>query len=200
MIPASSIATIPTPPRVVLIRVATHDSRGDRHYTPLWHIVGELRDYEWNQRWLHFETEVTLGLQKDGSFLLDVTDLGLDPETCLTYHDAEERREQLDAEEERYNLHDDDGPCLCGQIAVQMNILRDLKPAIEEAVFERFDAWTRRRHLVALGVALGFQDFDRPAWLERLGLLVAAEPEAEPVASASAATMAPSPVAADWTL
>jgi len=199
MMPASSIATIPTPPRVVLIRVSTHDSRGDRYEAPRWHIVGDLHSYEWNQRWFHFETDVTLGQQDDGSFLLDVTDLGLDPETCLAYHDAEERRQQLDEEEERYNLHDDDGPCLCGQIAVQMNILRDLKPAIEEAVFTRFDAWTRRRHLVALGVALGFTDFDRPAWLERLRLAGPPEPQEEAQEAPAVAVTEPYPVAAEWT-
>ena len=159
--------------------------------------MGYLVHYEFKQRWL-YNRGVALGQQDDGSFLLNVTDLGLDPETCLAYYDAEERREQLDTEEERYNLHDGDGPCLCGQIAVQMKILRDLKPAIEEAVFDRFDAWTRRRHLVVMGVALGFPDFDRPAWLKRLGL--APEPVAEPEPEAPVTATAPYPVAADWTL
>ena len=107
MIPATSlvpVGTNHTPPRVVLIRVNTHDWRGDRYDMHVWHIVGDLVYYEFDQGWLHFETKVTLGLQKDGSFLVDVADLGLDPKDCLAYADAEERCEQLKIEEDMYNL------------------------------------------------------------------------------------------------
>jgi hypothetical protein len=204
MIPATSLlpaATIPTPPRVVLIRVSTHSVRGDKHAEPFWHILGDLRHYEITQRFMYL-TDVALGKQTDGSYLLNVADLGLDPDECMAYYDAEERYSDLCLEEDRFDLHSDpDGECLCGQIAEAKAITDKYDPKITAAVLEHFDAWTRRRHLVALGVALGFPDFDRPAWLERLGLAGPSEPEVEAQETpAVPEATAPYPVATDWTI
>ena len=141
--------TIPAPPRIVLIRIKTHAS-GNKFAEPYWHIVGDLQHYEWITRF-QYAKYVTLGEQNDGSYLLDVTDLGLDPVACLAYYDAEERRGELETEEDMYNLHSDpEGRCLCDQIAAQQAILDTHEPVITAAVNERYDAWTRRRHLVAL--------------------------------------------------
>ena len=53
---------------------------------------------------------------------------------------------------------------------------------IDAAVKEHFDAWTRRRHLVALGSALGMPSFDMPAWSAKMDALVGgAEPTPEPI-------------------
>lgn len=205
MIAAASLmpaATIATPPRVVLIRISTHDYRGEKYDAPFWHILGDLRDYEVTRRWRHlFSPPLVLGKQDDGDYILDVTDLDLDADECLAYADAEQRRDELDDEEYRYNLHSDDSSqCLCGEIAEQQMIMDKYKSKITEAVCERFDAWTRRLHLVALGVALGFPDFDRPAWLERLGLLAPAEAEPEMKVELEAPAAVAPAVAADWAI
>jgi hypothetical protein len=141
--------TIPAPPRIVLIRIKTHAS-GNKFAEPYWHIIGDLHHYEFVQRW-QYGQEVKLGDHDDGSYLLDVTDLGLDPSACMAYYDAEERRGELETEEDMYNLHSDpEGRCLCDQIAEQQAILDTHEPVITAAVLERYDAWTRRRHLIAL--------------------------------------------------
>jgi hypothetical protein len=205
MQPAASLlpaGTIPAPPRVCIIRVTTHTYRGEKYDTPLWHVHGDLRHYEVTHRWRHlFSAPLVLGKQDDGDYILDVTDLGLDADECLAYADAKERCVELQDEEYRYNLHSDSSSqCLCGEIAEQQAIMDKYESKITDAVNERFDAWTRRRHLVALGVALGFPDFDRPAWLERLGLVPEPEVEAPAAAGAAAVDPAPYPVAADWTI
>jgi hypothetical protein len=202
MIAAASAAAI-APTRICLIHVITHYGTGEKYDSPAWHVLGDLRHYEITRR---FSPPLVLGKQADGHYILDVTDLGLDADECLAYADAQERCGELEDEEYRFNLHSDDSShCLCGEIAEQQAIMDKYRSKINMAVCEHFDAWTRRRHLVALGVALGFPDFDRPAWLERLGLTPVAEAEAEaepeaPAAAGAAATTAPYPVAADWTL
>jgi hypothetical protein len=203
MIAAASLmpaATIPTPPRVVLIRISTHDYRGEKYNAPLWHVLGDLRHYEVTRRWRHlFSPPLILGKQADGDFILDVTDLGLNADECLAYADAQERCGELEDEEFRFSLHaDDSSQCLCGEIAEQLRIMDKYRSKIGAAVCERFDAWTRRLHLVALGVALGFPDFDRPAWLERLGLLAPAEAEPEEKTPAAAPEPVAPAVAGDW--
>lgn len=149
-----SAATIPAPQHVILIRIKTH-AGGNKFAEPYWHIVGDLRSYEFVQRW-QYEREVTLGDQGDGTWLLDVLDLGLDPAICQAYYAAEIRREEMETEEDMYNLHSDpDGQCLCGHIAEQQAILDTHEPVITAAVNERYDSWARRKHLVALGAAAG---------------------------------------------
>lgn len=141
--------TIPAPPRITLIRVVL-PGRDNYRTEPFWHIIGDLSAYEFVQRWQYGRT-VTLGDQDDGTWLLDVTDLGLDPAICQAYYAAETRRGEMETEENMYNLHSDpDGQCLCGHIAEQQTILDLHEPVITAAVNERFDAWTRRRHLIAL--------------------------------------------------
>ena len=149
------IPTIPVPPRVVVMRVTTHSWTGMKHEMPFWHILGYLDCYESNRRWFNQE-DVTLGDQGNADHILDVTTLGLDPAECMAYLDAEERYGDLQTEEDRYDLHSDaDGECLCGQIAEQKAIMDLYESKITEAVIARFDAWTRRRHLVALADSTG---------------------------------------------
>jgi hypothetical protein len=205
MQPATSLlpaATIPVPPRTVVMSVKTHSWKGEKLEAPFWHILGYRDHYEYNRRWFN-QADVVLGDQNDGIHILDVTTLGLDPTECMAYLDAEERYSDLCIEEDRYNLHSDpDGKCLCGQIADQKAIMELYESKIDAAVLEHFDAWTRRRHLVALGVALGFTDFDRPAWLARLGLAPEPETEAPTAAGAAFTATVPAvePVAVDWTI
>lgn len=193
--PAPTVApTIPTP-RVILIRVILPVRD---HYSPKphWYIVGDLYHYEFTQRFQHGCT-VNFGAQDDGSWLLDVTDLGLDPAVCLAYADAEERRFELETEEDRFDLHSDpDGKCLCAQIAEQEAILDAHKPVITAAVNERFDAWTRRRHLVALGVETGLPCCN-PGMYGSWTPAPTEEAEAHAVTAAAAATD-PYPTWAQW--
>jgi len=181
MQPATSLLpTIPVPPRVVVMRVTTHSWTGAKHETPLWHILGYRDHYELNRRWFYLE-DMHLGCQENGDYILDVTTLGLDPAECMAYLDAEERYNDLCMEEDRYDLHSDpDGECLCGQINEQKAIMDLYDPKITAAVNEHFDAWTRRRHLVALGSALGMPAFDMPSWSAKLDALKG-ETVSEPV-------------------
>jgi hypothetical protein len=147
--------TIPVAPRVVLMRVTTHNWNGEKHTTPFWHILGYQDRYESNRRWFNME-DVTLGDMGDGDHILDVGTLGLDPTECIAYLDAEESHTDLQTEEDRYDLHSDpDGKCLCPQIARERAIMDLYESKITEAVNARFDAWTRRRHLVALAESTG---------------------------------------------
>jgi hypothetical protein len=164
--------TIPVPPRIVVMSVKTHSWKGEKLEAPFWHILGYRDINESNRRWFNQE-DVTLGDTGDGTHILDVTALGLDPTECMMYLDAEERYSDLCIEEDRYDLHSDpDGDCLCAQIAEQKAIIDRYDSKIDAAVKEHFDAWTRRRHLVALGSALGMPSFDMPAWSARLDALV----------------------------
>jgi hypothetical protein len=174
--------TIPTPPRIVVMRVTTHNWNGEKHATPFWHILGYRDTYESNRRWFNQE-DVTLGDMGDGDHILDVTTLGLDPTECMMYLDAEESHADLQTEEDRYDLHSDpDGKCLCAEIARERAIMDLYESKIDAAVKEHFDAWTRRRHLVALGSALGMPSFDMPAWSAKMDALVGgAEPTPEPI-------------------
>jgi hypothetical protein len=184
VLPALPAGTIPVPARVVLMRVTTHNWNGVKHATPFWHILGYRDHIDFNRRWFNQE-DVTLGDQGDGDHILDVTTLGLDPTECMAYLDAEERHDDLQTEEDRYDLHSDpDGKCLCAQIAEQKAIMDLYESKITAAVNERFDAWTRRRHLVALGSALGMSAFDMPAWSVKLDALIGettTEPAVAPV-------------------
>lgn len=191
--------TIPTPQRVTLIRVVL-PGRGNYHTEPSWYIVGDYHDYAFKQQW-YAGREITLGDQGDGSWLLDATDLGLDPAICWAYAAAEEERGYLENQEDMYDLHSDpDGKCLCGEIAEQKAILDAHEPAITAAVNERFDTWTRRRHLVALGVATG-QSCCNPGmydgWMSAPTEEAAAEP-APAAAGAASAPLEPYPTWSDW--
>ena len=157
--------------------------------------MGDLRHYECMERWRNGRA-VTLGDQDDGSWLLDVTDLGLDPAICRAYNDAEERRDELENEEYMYNMHSDpDSECLCGEIAEQERILNKYAPVITAAVNERFDAWTRRRHLVALGVDMGLPSCN-PGLYDSWVPAPAEEPETPTVAPAP--VQEPYPTLSDW--
>jgi hypothetical protein len=159
---------MPSSDRTILIRVFTHTLHGEKYDEPKWYILGDLEDHLaelWRHNYYNNDnSEFEFGLQKDGGFILDVRTLGLDVDLVLECTKAMERRDALEDEEYRWDLHSDDGPCLCGQIHQQLLVIKRISPVIQEAVNEQFDAWTRRRHLVALGVALGFTSFDMPAW------------------------------------
>jgi len=191
--------TIPVPPRVVVMKVTTHSWQGVKLETPFWHILGYRDIYESNRRWFNME-DVVLGDIGDGIHILDVTTLALDPTDCMAYLDADERYNDLCLEEDRYDLHSDpDGKCLCPQIAKQKAIMDLYESKIDTAVKEHFDAWTRRRHLVALGSSLGMPSFDMPAWSACLGLQVSAEPQEVAEVVPTVAVTEPYPVAAEWT-
>ena len=141
MMPATLVApTIPTPPRIVLIRVVTHYT-DEGPEEPYWHVIGTLVDYEFTHRMLHGK-HVTLGDQSDGSYIVDVTRLGLNPDNCLAYAYAEERWQQLIAEEDMFNIRG----YLRKMIDEQSEIMGVYEPAITAAV-NRFDAVMRLRHI-----------------------------------------------------
>jgi hypothetical protein len=196
----SAAATIPAPPAITLIRVVPPRTCGNYGVAPYWYIVGDLRDYAFTHCW-QYGTEVKLGDQGDGTLLLDVTDLGLSRDICIAYHDAQERRGELETEEDMYNLHSDpDGECLCGKIAEQQAIMDKCEPVISAAVNERFDAWTRRRHLVALGVDSGLPSCNPGMYDSWLPAAAAAAQTEEPAVDSAALDPYPTwaSVAADW--
>ena len=200
----SAAATIPAPPAVTLIRVIRPGTLGNYFTEPYWHIVGDLRHYEFLERWRNGRA-LTLGDQDDGSWLLDVTDLGLNPADCKAYADAEEERGYLENQEDMYNMHSDpDCQCLCGEIAEQQRIMDKYESQITAAVNERFDAWTRRRHLVALGVAMGLPSCNPGMYDSWVPAPTEAEESAPAAGAASVPTVPAEPyptwadVAADW--
>ena len=189
--------TIADPLNTVLIRVLTHSAYDGRKFTESnWQIMGTVAQIMFEYRWEQ-NKELFLGDLGRGEYILDVADMGLDPGLCIAFMNDTEEICRLQDEEYEYNFHSDpDGECHCGKIAEIREHRHSLFHAIEDAVKERFDAWTRRRHLVALAVMADM--LYTPAPLLDTGLPAPPEPtECEspvlPIAS-------PAPVATDWTL
>jgi hypothetical protein len=154
----SVASTIPTPTPVVLIRVFTQKYTGMASETPTWHILGTRAEVEFEYIWEEGK-DLVLGYQGENAHILDVTDLGLDPHLCLAFADDTKMMIRLYTEEDDFNLHSDPhGRCHCGTIDAIRKRMKPLFAAIDDAVKERFDAWTRRRHLVALADSTGMLD------------------------------------------
>jgi hypothetical protein len=130
---------------LLFIRVLTYNLFGQRNAEPNWQILDryDVEDLQ-RIRQPHWP----------GEYIVDVEDLGLETEYCLGYLDAAERMSQLKEEEWEY------GECHLKEIAECRAIMNTKRYVIEAAVKERFDAWTRRKHLVALGVDMGLPSFN----------------------------------------
>ena len=175
----------------VLIRVTTHDFHGNKYtFPPNWYILGTYEDYEFEYR-MDTGKDFVLGRQDFGQYILDVTELGLDPQVCINYKEADESIFELYNEEEIFDLHNDpEGKCHCGEITRLKKFTEPIAAAIAAAVEERFDAWKRRRHLVSLGVTAGLPcctpDFYKTFWASKtqaeppwVGAVTVAEAEPE---------------------
>lgn len=150
----STAPTISVPAQVVLIRVMTHTYEGYKRHAPEWCLLGTRDEFEYEYRW-DTGKDLVLGEQGVGEYILGVTDLGLDPKLCLQYLEDTAEIIRLYQEEDDFNLHADNGPCLCGEIERLSQRRTPIGAAITKAVLSRYDAWTRRSHLVALADGTG---------------------------------------------
>lgn len=167
--------TIVDPLNTVLIRVLTHSAYDGRKFTePNWQIMGTVAQIQFEWRW-EKNKDLVLGDLGRGEYILDVADLGLDHGLCIAFMNDTREICRLQEEEDEYSLHSDpDGECHCAKIADIHEHRHSLFHAIEDAVKEHFDAWTRRRHLVALALDAGM--LSTPAPLLDTGLPAPPEP------------------------